>query len=159
MSGKQQTRKNIAAAVNALKALQMRQLGHTYDRIAEQCGYSNRGAAFHAVQRELKRTITPVAEDVRCLELTRLDQLLTVFYAKALKGDGWSMDRVLRIMERRASFLGLDAPRDVKVSGAIEHSLVPRGQVRALATDLLEAVRDMPAAREALSIRLLASGE
>ena len=103
------TRTDVNAALRAQKALQMRQLGHTYDRIAEVCGYGDRGSAFRAVQRELKRTITPVAEDVRELELTRLDQLLTVFYAKALKGDGWSMDRVLRIMERRSAYLGLDA--------------------------------------------------
>lgn len=104
----QETRHDVNAAVRAGKALSMRQLGYTYARIAEQCGYKDRGAAFHAVQRELKRTITPVAEDVRELELTRLDQLLTVFYAKALKGDGWAMDRVLRIMERRTAYLGLD---------------------------------------------------
>lgn len=107
-SANTETRHDVNAAVRAGKALSMRQLGYTYERIAEQCGYKDRGAAFHAVQRELKRTITPIAEDVRELELTRLDQLLTVFYAKALKGDGWAMDRVLRIMERRTAYLGLD---------------------------------------------------
>jgi hypothetical protein len=102
----------LDASVKALKALQLRKLGYTYDKITEVCGYSNRGAAFHAVHRELKRTIAPVAEDVRELELARLDDLLTVYFSKAMKGDGWSMDRVLRIMERRAAFLGLDEKKD-----------------------------------------------
>lgn len=106
------TRKDVNAAARAAQALTMRKLGYTYDRIADQCGYRERGAAFHAVQRELKRTITPVAEDVRQLELARLDDLMTVYYAKAMKGDGWSADRVLRIMERRSAFLGLDATKD-----------------------------------------------
>jgi hypothetical protein len=117
-AAKPETRPDVNAAMRAAKALTMRQLGYTYDRIAEQCGYTNRGAAFHAVQRELKRTIGPVAEEVRDLELTRLDQLLTVYYAKALHGDGWSLDRVLRIMERRAAFLGLDQKKDDAVTTA-----------------------------------------
>ena len=102
------TRSDVNAAIRAQKALQMRQLGYAYERIAEQCGYVNRGSAYHAVQRELSRLIKPEAEGVLDLELSRLDQMLTVFYGKAMKGDGWSMDRVLRIMERRAQYLGLD---------------------------------------------------
>jgi hypothetical protein len=121
----QETRTDVNAAVRAGQALNMRKLGYTYDRIAQHCSYRDRGAAFHAVQRELKRTITPVAEDVRTLELARLDELLTVFYAKSMKGDGWSMDRVLRIMERRSAYLGLDVPKtDPTRSAPVEWRIV-----------------------------------
>lgn len=48
---------------------------------------------------------------------------------------------------------------NVKISGGIEHSLVPHGEARALADEILAAVGDMPEARAALSARLLASGE
>ena len=48
---------------------------------------------------------------------------------------------------------------NVKVTGSIAHSLVPSGEARSLAVDLIAAVRDMPDARAALSARLLASGE
>lgn len=47
----------------------------------------------------------------------------------------------------------------LKITGAIDHSLVPSGEARGLAQQLLEAVSNIPAAREALSLRLLASGE
>ena len=48
---------------------------------------------------------------------------------------------------------------NLKITGAIAHGLVPSGDARSLAEQLLDAVREIPAAREALSIRLLASGE
>ena len=124
--------KDVNAAVRVRDALQMRQLGYTYERIAQQCGYGSRAAAFNAVQRELKRQLGPVAEDVRELELSRLDQLLTVFYAKAMKGDGWSLDRVLRIMERRSAFLGLDAQTAGGQSGQFVMVAVPQVVVDAV---------------------------
>lgn len=48
---------------------------------------------------------------------------------------------------------------NVKVSGNVEHNLVPSGELKALADELLDAVRAMPEAREALGLRLIASGE
>lgn len=48
---------------------------------------------------------------------------------------------------------------NIKVSGGILHGLIPGGEVRTIAQELLAAVADIPAAREALSLRLLASGE
>jgi hypothetical protein len=92
------------------QALALALEGHPWQTIADRVGYSGKGAAFNAVQRELQRTVAPVAEEYRTLELMRLDALLTVFWPKAMAGDGWSMDRVLRIMERRTAFLGLDKP-------------------------------------------------
>jgi hypothetical protein len=132
-ASKRPTRKDVNAAVRATNALTMRKLGYTYDKIAEQCGYRERGAAYHAVQRELQRTIAPVAEDVRELELARLDDLLTVYFSKAMKGDGWSMDRVLRIMERRAAFLGLDEKKDDAAHSA-------RIVLLSIAQDVIEAI-------------------
>jgi len=47
----------------------------------------------------------------------------------------------------------------VKVSGTMQHSLVPSGELKELADEMLDAVRTIPEAREALGLRLLASGE
>lgn len=103
-------RRDANAASRAAQAMQLRILGHTFDTIAKQCGYHDRGAAYHAVQRELKRTVQQPADELRTLEVERLDALLRTFLPKALKGDTWSADRVLALMERRAKLLGLDAP-------------------------------------------------
>jgi hypothetical protein len=48
---------------------------------------------------------------------------------------------------------------NIKVSGSLAHQLVPQGEARALADELLAAVQQFPEARAALSARLLASGE
>lgn len=55
------------------EACRLRANGHTYQHIAEQLGYSNKGDAHHAVQRALKATVAEPAEDVRRMELARLD--------------------------------------------------------------------------------------
>ena len=43
--------------------------------------------------------------------------MFEVAYAKALDGHLLSIDRALRLMERRASMLGLDAPKRQEISG------------------------------------------
>lgn len=47
---------------------------------------------------------------------------------------------------------------NVKVSGHVEHSLIPTGAARDLADELLAAVRDLPDARERLAATLLREG-
>lgn len=108
--------RDVNAAVRAVAALQLALEGHDYQTIATRAGYASRGAAFNAVQRELKRLIQHPAEEVRRMEIARLDGLLTIYLPKAMAGDGWSFDRVLRLMERRAGLLGLDARPDQQLA-------------------------------------------
>ena len=104
-------RKDVNAAERARMALDLRKSGASYDAIARQCGYANRSGAYQAIQRELQRTMQQPADDLRTLELLRLDDLYRAMAPKALQGDTWSVDRCLKIMERRAALLGLDAPK------------------------------------------------
>ena len=57
------------------------------------------------------------ASKVRDLELQRLDALYLVAYAEVEDGNIPAIDRCLRIMERRAKLLGLDAAEKVEHSG------------------------------------------
>jgi hypothetical protein len=41
-------------------------------------------------------------------------------WTKAITGDTWSVDRVLKCLERRANLLGLDAPQKRELSGSVE---------------------------------------
>lgn len=107
-SGARPPTRDVAAAARALQALNLRKLGATYDQIARECGYGNRGTAFHAVQRELQRTLVHPTEEVRTLESERLDDIYRAMIAKAVRGDVPAAGVCLRIMERRASLLGLD---------------------------------------------------
>ncbi|HET9111673.1 MAG TPA: hypothetical protein VFN78_12670 [Ktedonobacterales bacterium] len=119
-TGEKLPARDAAAALRAAQAMNLRKLGMTYDAIAQQCGYTNRGTAYNAVQRELQRTLQEAADDLRMLEAQRLDDLYRAMIPKALKGDGWSVDRCLRIMERRAALLGLDAKNDASAIAAAQ---------------------------------------
>lgn len=91
--------------------MDLRKAGMTYDAIAKQCGYANRNGAYQAIQRELARTLQEPADDLRRLEVERLNDLYRAMAPKALSGDTWSVDRCLAIMTRRAALMGLDMPK------------------------------------------------
>lgn len=89
------------------QALELRKQGWSYTQIGQQLGITSRRAA-RLVHQALSRWVGEIAEDVRLLELQRLDALLAAYWEPALKGDGTAADRVLRIMEQRAKLLGLN---------------------------------------------------
>lgn len=69
--------------------------------------------------RALKKTLQEPADEVRMLEVERLDALLSGLWAR--KNTPEVTDRILRIMERRAKLLGLDSPvrSDVTSGGEV----------------------------------------
>jgi hypothetical protein len=91
-------------------AVELRRAGVDYPTIAQQMQLSGPGQAYKIVQRALKRSIQEPADDVRALELSRLDTMHQGLWPRAKDGDTFSVDRVLKIQERRAKYLGLDAP-------------------------------------------------
>ncbi|MCL5942763.1 MAG: hypothetical protein M1325_04475 [Actinobacteria bacterium] len=99
-------------------ALELRLGGATYEQIAARLGYKNRSGALRAVLRSLDRLIEPQeVEQLRRLELERLDRLLLGIWYSAVHGEAQAIDRVLKILERRARLLGLDAPVRQEHSG------------------------------------------
>lgn len=99
---------DVNVTVRARQALLMALQGHTYEAIAAACGFQTRSGAYRAVQRELARFRAPEIESALALELARLDAYLTVYAPKAMAGDGWSLDRCMRIGEARRKLLGLN---------------------------------------------------
>lgn len=119
-------------------ALDMRTRGFTYDRIADALGVSRQGAA-DCVKRALaalKADTEELAEEVRDLELRRLDRLLEIAQTAADQGELAAVDRVLRIQERRSKYLGLDAPTrsesHATVAAAIDLGHLDDAKLRAL---------------------------
>ena len=122
--------RKIAAAERLAKAVEMRKAGATYSLIATQLGYADESGAFRAVHRALQALNEKIAEDLtemKRLELERLDRLMVTLWPKATQGHLASVDRVLRIMERRAKLLGLDAPTkgEHKVSATFQATEEP----------------------------------
>ena len=92
------------------QALELRKAGVPYATIAERLGYASTGGAHKAVASALKKTLAEPADDLRRLEVERLDALLSALWRQAKEGNQGAVDRCIRIMERRAKLLGLDAP-------------------------------------------------
>jgi len=113
--------------------LQLRKAGVTYPNIARAAiekfgvdrlprGWDER-YAYKDVKRELDKIrveISESASNVLALELQRLDALLKALWAEAARKnpDHSAVDRVLKIMERRAKLLGLDAPSKQQITDA-----------------------------------------
>ena len=106
-----------------IKAIELRKSGATYEQIALALGYASRGAAYNAVMAGLMMAISEPAESVREMEAMRLDALLLGLWQKARSGDLQVIDRVLKIMDRRARLLGLDAPAKIETdnTGTVKH--------------------------------------
>lgn len=90
------------------EAADLRRAGATYEEIAEALDYASASGAFYAAKQGIEAAIREGDEHTRQLELDRLDAMLLGLWPKARKGDVYSVDRVLKVMERRARFLGLD---------------------------------------------------
>jgi len=115
------------------KALQLRKAGASFRAIAEALGVS-KTAAHKAVHRALDRLdhgTDEYAKRTLKLELERLDEMFLGVYPRAKRGDEKAINSALKIMERRARYLGLDAPTP------IEHS-VARDTLDALLAPVLE---------------------
>ena len=102
--------RRIELAERRARALELRKAGATYDQIAQQAGYSSRANAYRDVMKAIKDITAEPAADVKTLELARLDAMLMGTWRPAITGNQGAIDRVIRIMDRRAKLLGLDAP-------------------------------------------------
>jgi len=107
--------KEINALDKQLQALQLRIAGVSYQSIADALGYKHASGAHKAVSSALKKTLQEPADDLRSLELARLDSAMQAIAASVKQGQYGAIDRLLKIMERRAKLLGLDAPAKLDV--------------------------------------------
>jgi hypothetical protein len=121
------------------QVIELRRAGATFDDIARTLNYANPSGAWQAYNRALQRTlVTAGAEEARTEELDRLDRLQRAVWGNAMQGEIASVQAVLRIMDRRAKYLGLDAP--VKQEVTIEH--IDPNSVDAEIMRLVEMLKD-----------------
>jgi hypothetical protein len=96
------------------RALELRIGRMPFAAIAEEIGYADASGAYKAVQRALRRTLQEPAAELRRVELESLDQLYRAALIVALQPGDRQLEaqrNCLKIMERRARLLGLDAPQ------------------------------------------------
>lgn len=105
-----------AAAERRVRALELRKAGIGYRTIGAQLGVSE-AQAHRDVQSALsalRELELAEADDLRRLELERLDDAMLAIYPQVKRGNHGAIDRLLRIMERRAKLTGIDAPARFK---------------------------------------------
>jgi len=73
----------IAAAERRGQALALRKAGIGYAAIARQLGYAGPSGAYKAIVTALRALTREPAEELRALELARLDELLAGLWADA----------------------------------------------------------------------------
>lgn len=112
------TQQRIRAAERQARVLELAKAGYAFREIAAKVGYTNPGAAHNAFRAALKATLRPAGAEYRKVELQRLDEMHKPLWARAQDGDLQAQAQVLRLMERRAALLGLDAPRRQELMGA-----------------------------------------
>jgi hypothetical protein len=112
----EQTAEEKAAELEAkeAKVLELRRAGFTFQRIAEEVGYATPSGAQRALERIMTRNIPQAPEEFRWQELDRLDRMQVALWPRAMKGDDRAIGTIIRLMERRARLVGIDAPQRIQ---------------------------------------------
>jgi len=93
------------------KVVDLRQMGITFEVIAKEVGYASPSGAYHAYERALARYPKETIDRKRELAEARIERLLAGVWTKALRGEIPALMASLKILERQAKLLGLDAPQ------------------------------------------------
>lgn len=100
-------------ASRAEEAYQLKLRGLPLSEIADTLGFANDGEVCHAINAMLKGQAQFVSSVGRNgflqIELDRLEALQAKLWPSAMQADLQSVDRILKIMDRRAKYLGLDS--------------------------------------------------
>lgn len=127
------------------KALELRIAGGSYRAIARDMHCSQQ-SAFRYVQTalaELDQLTQARAERLRELEVARCDQLTLALWRRATQGDAKSVHAIVRVMDRRAKLLGLDAPIETRHAGADGEPLTIRHHLADVSTEILDTISSL----------------
>ena len=113
VNGRHKTR--ALAAARRARAVELRSAGMTYEAIAAQMGFANKGNVFRVVSEALKAQTVEAVEELRSLEVERLDKLQLGMWQKAMAGDVHAASVVIRVIRERCRLLGLEDPNRLNV--------------------------------------------
>jgi hypothetical protein len=115
--------RRLLARLREAEAVKLRIAGLDYAAIGRQLKPPcTKSSACKMVKRVLMRLAAATSEDALLLielEKARLDRIQAGLWTRAASGHEGAIDRVLKIQERRARLLGLDAPAKQKIDADI----------------------------------------
>lgn len=134
--------RNVDTAARDADAARLRAQSLSYQEIADRLGFASRNSAMEAVKRCLSDTVAEAAEEVRSMELEKLDALERtaldiIGRDRPVVSNGRVLDDIpddgprlaalallLRVTESRRKLLGLDQPAKVSVDGGVRYEVV-----------------------------------
>ena len=97
-----------SARLKRIRALELAARGLSYDEVARAVGYSHRGSAYRAVFTALDEREVVGVEQLRTVELARLDRLQATVWEDAMAGDPRAVSAAVRVIQQRVRLMGLD---------------------------------------------------
>lgn len=101
-------RNRALAAARRARAIELRAQGWTYEQIAAELGYANRGTVYRMVGRALEAQTLEAVDALRSLEVERLDAVQVALWDNAMNGDVNAAKQAIRIIAARCRLLGLE---------------------------------------------------
>jgi len=115
------TVKQEQLAARANEEVRLRRLGYSYREIAEKLDVSP--SQVHAdvqkVLEEIRKDTAEDAEAIRQMELERIDSVLPMVLEQATSGELKAIDAMVKLMDRRSKYLGLDAAQKQETGGIV----------------------------------------
>jgi hypothetical protein len=102
------------AKLKRTRAVELAAAGHSYDQIAHEVGFSHRGSAHRAVYKALGEREVEAVDDLRRLELDRLDALQAALWGRAMDGEAAAVTLVLKVIDQRVRVLGLQTAKSLE---------------------------------------------
>jgi hypothetical protein len=115
------------AIVRSNRALELRMAGATWQQVADTLAYRSVKTAQTAVRTALEREqrrVGDVREEYRTMQLLRTERSMRAIWPQVISGDLFAVDRMIKIMERQAKLLGLDAPTQVSITDDTKQALL-----------------------------------
>lgn len=125
----------VESRTKALKVLDLRRQGFTFDQIAERLGYSNRSGAYHAFNRLLTAYESESVEELRTLVTQRMERLIHRSMKAAMSGSRDAAEVLLAAQREINKIHGVYAPTKQ------EHTGKDGGPIAVVTLDEIDAVR------------------
>jgi len=107
------------AAWRRARAVELATQGHTYEEIAGEVGYANRGTAYRVVRKALDENVAAAVEEYREVEVARLNALQAALWDRAISGDVEAVEAVLKIVMARVKLLGLSSASETATPATV----------------------------------------
>ena len=100
-------RNRALASYRRARAIELRARGLTYQQVADELGYANKGSVYSIVQKGLADREADGVDELRFVEQQRLDALQSAVWERAMEGHVPSVEAALGILKARMRLLGL----------------------------------------------------